>query len=47
MCEVGANQWQLVGITSFGEGCALRNRPGVYTRVTQFVDWIQSIISPS
>ncbi|NXN79529.1 ENTK Enteropeptidase, partial [Bombycilla garrulus] len=42
-CEDG-DRWFLVGVTSFGEGCALPQRPGVYVRVTMFVDWIKNII---
>ncbi|NXO99434.1 ENTK Enteropeptidase, partial [Certhia brachydactyla] len=38
------DKWFLVGVISFGEGCALPQRPGVYVRVTKFVDWIKNII---
>lgn len=30
----------LLGITSWGEGCASANYPGIATRVTSYVDWI-------
>ena len=30
----------LVGIVSRGKGCGLKNRPGIYTRVQTFLDWI-------
>ena len=37
-------KWKLAGIISWGIGCALPNQPGVYTRISEFKDWINTII---
>ncbi|MEI8239806.1 MAG: trypsin-like serine protease, partial [Actinomycetota bacterium] len=37
--------WTLVGATSFGNGCADINYPGVYTRISSFVSWIQGYVT--
>jgi len=39
MCD-----FDVVGITSFGLGCAEPDTPAVYTRVSKYVPWIESVV---
>ncbi|XP_045538142.1 serine protease snake [Papilio machaon] len=34
----------VVGVTSFGHGCALANTPSVFSKVSHFIDWIENIV---
>ncbi|XP_050350283.1 serine protease Hayan-like [Nymphalis io] len=40
------NLHHIIGVTSFGFGCARRDTPSVYTRVASFVGWIERTVWP-
>ncbi|XP_072943197.1 trypsin-1-like [Epargyreus clarus] len=36
----------VVGVTSFGRACGFIGQPGIYTRVVDYLPWIESIVWP-
>lgn len=36
----------LVGITSWGKGCGRVHKPGIYTKVRNYIDWINALAFP-
>lgn len=43
----GTPYWYMVGVVSFGASpCGLEGYPGVYTRVSAYMDWIEARLRP-
>lgn len=42
----GSCLYNIIGVTSFGKGCANPNSPGVYTRISEYIRWIEQIVWP-
>ncbi|XP_028135369.1 venom protease [Diabrotica virgifera virgifera] len=38
--------FRIVGVTSFGKACGITRSPSIYTRVSYYTNWIESIVWP-
>ncbi|XP_059842838.1 serine protease 56 [Hypanus sabinus] len=45
--DPASKKYYLYGITSWGDGCGQRGKPGVYTRVPSLINWINSEMKKS
>ncbi|KAL6740332.1 hypothetical protein Aduo_013698 [Ancylostoma duodenale] len=43
-CQNGNGPYVLAGVISWGDGCAQRGQPGIYTMVAPYLTWIQGIV---
>uniref|UniRef100_A0AAQ5ZEB4 Neurotrypsin n=1 Tax=Amphiprion ocellaris TaxID=80972 RepID=A0AAQ5ZEB4_AMPOC len=45
VCQGEGGRWVLTGVISWGHGCGNPSFPGVYTRVSRFLQWIDKVIN--
>lgn len=43
--HMASEKWYQLGLVSFGHGCANKQYPGVYTRISYYMPWILRIVS--
>lgn len=41
LMKIATNGWVVEGVVSFGRGCGLEDTPAVYTKVSNYDNWIQ------
>ncbi len=39
--DPNSRRWYALGVTSQGISCGQINQPGVYSKITKFLNWIQ------
>ena len=44
--EFSDDPWHQIGLVSFGTKLCGNGTPGVYTRVAEYMDWIESKLQP-
>ncbi|KHJ91623.1 hypothetical protein OESDEN_08507 [Oesophagostomum dentatum] len=43
-CQNDNGPFVLAGVISWGDGCAQKGQPGIYTMVAPYLTWIQGIL---